>query len=105
MSDIKINVNRLTDVHEQIERARAKLIAAKPAITADTTGSPALAAFVQRVNELDELVGLYAARVEADSRLLYQICTSFMDMDDALAQAYASRVGQRLNAGGRTDGI
>ena len=102
MSDIKINVNRLTDVHEQIERARAKLIAAKPAIT---TGSPALAAFVQRVNELDELVGLYAARVEADSRLLYQICTSFMDMDDALAQTYASRVGQRLNAGGRTDGI
>lgn len=105
MSDIKINVNRLTEVHGQIERARAKLVAAKPFITADATGSPALAAFVQRVNELDGLVDLYAARVEADSRMIYQICTSFMDMDDALAQAYVSSVGTGFNSGGQANGI
>lgn len=99
MADIEININRFTEVHKQIERARVKLAAVKPAITADATGSLALPAFKQRVDELAALVELYVARVEADSRMIQQIGLRFMDEDDALSQAYRSSMQKTLGNG------
>lgn len=96
MADIQININRYTELHKGIERARAKLEAVKPALTVDASNSLALPAFRRRVEELADLVDAYAARVEADSLIVYQLGTQFMNQDDALAQAYGSTMASRL---------
>lgn len=98
MTDIQININRYTELHSGIERARSKLQAARPAVTADATGSVALTAFKQRVDDLASLVDAYAARIQADSRMIYQVGLEFMDQDDSLAQAYASKLSASVNA-------
>lgn len=97
MADIQININRYTEVHRQIERARLKMAAIKPSITADATGSLAIPAFKQRVDELAALVELYLQRLEDDSRKIHQIGVAFMDEDDALAKTYSSAIQRTLN--------
>lgn len=97
VADIQININRYTELHKGIERARIKLMEAKPTLTADTSNSLALPAFRRRVEELADLVDAYAARVEADSRVVYQLGMQFMDQDDALAKAYASTLASSFD--------
>ncbi len=97
MADIQININRYTELHSDIERARGKLQAAHPAITADVSGSLALPAFKQCVDDVVDLVDAYATRVQADSRMVYQVALEFMDQDDALAKAYVGKLGASIN--------
>lgn len=97
MADIQINISRFTEVHKDLERARAKLASVKPSLAVDVSHSEALAAFKQRVDDLASLVDLYAARVEADSQRIYQIALSLMDQDDALAKTYAAKIGSSLD--------
>lgn len=97
MAEVKININRYTELHKGIERARIKLTEARPALSADTSTSLALPAFKRRVEELADLVDVYAARLQEDSRVIYQIGVQYMDQDDALAKAYMSSVTSSLD--------
>lgn len=98
MAEIEINIHRYTELHRNIERARVKLAEAQPALSADASSSLALPAFKERVQELADLIGAYAARIEADSRAIYAIGMRFMDQDDALAKTYASTFSPSLGS-------
>ncbi len=100
MADIQINIHRLAELHGNLERARAKLAAVRPHLSVDAAGSWALPEFEQRIIQLAEVVDLYAARVEEDSRTIYQVSTAFMDKDDALAKEYARTIGSGLSGEG-----
>lgn len=96
MAEIGINIHRYTELHRNIERARARLTDAKPALCTGASDSLALPAFEQCVQELTSLIDAYAARIEADSRVIYQVGMQFMDQDDALAKTYASALSSSL---------
>lgn len=98
MAEIGINIHRYTELHKNIERARARLAEVQPALSADASNSLALPAFKECVQELASLIDAYAARIEADSRAIYQIGVQFMDQDDALAKTYANTLSSSLGS-------
>ena len=100
MSDIQININRMTEVHGHMEKARHALAALAPPVIPEGSGSPALSAFAHRVTDLVEVVRTLTERIEADSRALYHVSLGFMAEDDVLARTYQSKVGSSLGVDG-----
>ncbi len=101
MSDIQININRMTEVHGHIERARHALVALAPPVIPEGSGSPALSAFAHQVTDLVEVVRALTVRLESDSRALFHVALGFMATDDILAKAYQDKIGPSVGAGER----
>lgn len=96
MADVEININRLTEIHRSLERARINLSNCRAPNFKTKSYSPALEAFSERVKELEALVDKYCLRLEQDSKALYQAASTYMDLDSSLANTYRSMIGSSI---------
>lgn len=94
---MKINFNRLKEVHGQLEKARLRLASLTPPASVDPTGSYVLPEFRKKVEELMGLIAAYNSRLEEDSRALYQTAVEYAHLDSRAAREYVEKIGAGLS--------